>query len=80
MYRFQVIAVKSRLRSCVTWLPRSPSLAGVLGEVSAVGIEVPVLGFGMEDLNVPLHRVRIWSELLTGDVTPAFPVFRGLHF
>lgn len=48
-----------------------------------MGFEVPVLGFGMEDLDVPLHRVCIRSELLSGDVTvvvrPAFPVL-GVAF
>lgn len=46
-------------------------LAGVLplGQSSAVGFKVSVLGFGMEDLEVPLHRVCIRSELLSGDVT-----------
>uniref|UniRef100_A0A674NL88 Gypsy retrotransposon integrase-like protein 1 n=1 Tax=Takifugu rubripes TaxID=31033 RepID=A0A674NL88_TAKRU len=60
-------------------------LAGVLplGPGSAVGSDVPVLGFGMEDLNVPLHRVCIRSDLLSGEVTvgvrPAFPV-QGVAF
>lgn len=34
----------------------------------ALGSDVPVLGFGMEDLDVPLHRVRLRSDLLSGDV------------
>lgn len=55
-------------------------LEGVLplGQESALGSYVPVLGFGMEDLDVPLHRVRLRSDLLSGDVIvggcPAFPV------
>ncbi|TWW53814.1 NACHT, LRR and PYD domains-containing protein 9A NALP-theta [Takifugu flavidus] len=44
-------------------------LAGVLplGPGSAVGSDVPVLGFGMEDLNVPLHRVLQGVAFLMGN-------------
>lgn len=45
-------------------------LMGVLpmGQGPALGTEVPVLGFGKDDSNVSLHRVRVWSEILTGEV------------
>lgn len=60
-------------------------LEGVLplGQLSALGSDVPVVGFGMEDLGVPLHRVHLRSDLLSGEVTvgvrPAFPV-QGVAF
>lgn len=49
-----------------TAVSQSFILAGVLplGPGLAVGSNVPVLCFGMEDLDVPLHRVCIRSELL----------------
>lgn len=50
---------------------------------SAVGCDVPVLGFGMEDIGVPLHRVCVESDLVSGVVTvgvrPGFPV-QGVSF
>lgn len=55
-------------------------LEGVLqfGQRSALSSDVPMLGFGMENLNVPLHKVCFRSEFRTGDVSvglrPSFPV------
>lgn len=54
-----------------------------IGQGSALGSDVPVLGFGMEGLDVLLHKVHLRSDLLSGDVTvgvrPAFPV-QGIAF
>lgn len=49
-----------------------------LGPWSALGLDLTMLGFGIEDLDVPLRKVRLRSDLLSGDVTvgvrPACPV------
>lgn len=55
-------------------------LEGVLtlNDDTAVGSEVPVRGFNMQDIGVPLHRIVIHSDLWSGDaivgVRPGFPI------
>lgn len=50
---------------------------------SSVGSDVPVLGFAMEDIGVPLHRVSVESDLVAGEVEVGvraeFPI-KGIHF
>ncbi|KAK7945248.1 hypothetical protein WMY93_000976 [Mugilogobius chulae] len=52
------------------------------GEMSSVGAVVPVLGFAMEHVDVPIHRICIESDLVSGEVEvgvrPEFPI-RGIH-
>lgn len=58
---------------------------GVLpfSDKSAVGSDVPVLGFGMKNTGVPLHRVCVQSDLVSGEVNvgmcPCFPI-QGVSF
>lgn len=55
-------------------------LEGVLqfSDDSAVGSDVPVLDFGMKDIDVPLHMVFVESDLVFGEVAvevrPQFPI------
>lgn len=48
-----------------------------------MGSDVPVLGFCMEDIDVPLHRVCVESDLVSGEVSvgvrPGFPT-KGIAF
>ena len=50
---------------------------------TSLDADVPVLGFGMENIGVPLHTVNLESELVSGQVTvgirPQFPV-KGVSF
>lgn len=50
-------------------------LAGVLAldDKTAVGSNVPVRGFNMQDIGVPLHRIVVQSDLWSG-VRPGFPI------
>ena len=45
---------------------------------TSMGSDVPVMGFGMENLGVPLHTISLESELVTGCVAvgirPQFPI------
>ncbi|XP_055513664.1 uncharacterized protein LOC129710578 [Leucoraja erinacea] len=47
-------------------------------EKSSVGSSIPVVGFGMDGMVVPLHAVDLESELVSGRVTvgirPCFPI------
>lgn len=60
-------------------------LEGVLpfSDKAAVGSEVPVLGFGMKDIGVLLHKVCVKSDLVSGEVNvevhPRFPI-QGVSF
>ena len=55
-------------------------LEGVLplNAQTAEGSEVPVRGFSMQDIGVPLHKITIQSDLWSGDavvgVRPRFPI------
>lgn len=55
-------------------------LEGVLplNSVTAVGSDVPVRSFNMQDIGVPLHRIMIESDLWSGDAVvgarPGFPI------
>uniref|UniRef100_A0A8C5E215 SCAN box domain-containing protein n=1 Tax=Gouania willdenowi TaxID=441366 RepID=A0A8C5E215_GOUWI len=55
-------------------------LEGVLplDKSTAVGIEVPVRGFSMQDIGVPLHKIMLQSDLWSGyavvGVRPDFPI------
>lgn len=60
-------------------------LEGVLpfSDESAVGSDVPVVGFGMKDIGVPLHKIFLESDLVSGEVTvgvcPDF-LIKGVSF
>lgn len=57
-------------------------LEGVLSfsnESAAVGSDVPVLGFSMNDIGVPLHQVFVESDLVAVGIHPEFPV-KGVAF
>ena len=47
-------------------------------ENSDTGDYIPVLGMGMNVLNVPLHKIRLFSDLFQGEaqvgVRPALPI------
>lgn len=57
-------------------------LEGVLplSNESAVGSDVPVLGLGMENIGVPLHKILVESDPVSGEVTVLVSRLRGLHF
>lgn len=60
-------------------------LEGVLpfSNDSAVGSDIPVLGFGMKDIGVPLHKILEESDLVSGEVAmgvrPGF-LIKGVSF
>lgn len=60
-------------------------LEGVLpfSDESSVGSDIPVVGFGMKDIGVPLHKIFVESDLVSAEVTvgvhPGFPI-KGVSF
>lgn len=60
-------------------------LEGVLpfSNDSAVGSDIPVLGFGMKDIGVPSHKILEESDLVSGEVPvgarPGF-LIKGVSF
>lgn len=54
-----------------------------LGDDSAVGSDVPVLGLSMENIGVPLHKILVESNLVLGEIAvgvrPCYPI-QGVSF
>lgn len=54
-----------------------------LNNKTAVGFNVPVRGFNLQDIGVPLHKIALRSDLWSGDavvgVRPGFPI-SGVSF
>ena len=76
------VMVKMLLNSSVF---QSVILEGVLplSDESAMGSDVPVLGFGMESIGLPLHKILVKLDLVSGEIDvgvhPGFPV-KGVAF